>query len=165
MVRLSGRCALARTQGLRGLAELCQSVERMDSELRQVDQKLRELQQNSAAIVRGGELHAKRGELTAKRDQLINRKTELSADVAKYETDLKELKRQETNQRETVEKMEKGQNLATLLSGPLFIIIPRAMDKVKFLTRYIRMCACCAAVGTAFPARMRRGSQTYIRGL
>jgi DNA sulfur modification protein DndD len=102
------------SQGLRGLAELCQSVERMDSELRQVDQKLRELQQNSAAIVRGGQLHSKRGELAAKREQLLHRKSELTAEVAKYETDLKDLKRLETNQRETVEKMEKGQNLAAL---------------------------------------------------
>ncbi|OGP20350.1 MAG: hypothetical protein A2X90_05235 [Deltaproteobacteria bacterium GWA2_65_63] len=99
---------------LRDLAEMCISIERMDAELRELDQKLKQMQQNTAAFKRGTELHQKRGELIANREQITKRLAEISAEVSRLDVELGELKRQETNQREIVEKAEKGQSLASL---------------------------------------------------
>src|SRR3970282_557035 len=60
------------------------------------------------------ELHQKRGELIAKREQITKRVTEIAAEVTRLDVELGELKRQETNQREIVERAEKGESLASL---------------------------------------------------
>ncbi len=99
---------------LRDLAEMCVSIERMDAELRELDQKLKQMQQNTVAFKRGTELHQKRGELISKRDQITKRRTEVTAEVLRLDGELGELKRQETNQREIVERAEKGESLASL---------------------------------------------------
>lgn len=102
------------SSSLRDLAEMCVSIERMDAELRELDQKLKQMQQNTAAFKRGTELHQKRGELISKREQITKRASEIAAEVSRLEVELGDLKRQETNQREVVEKAEKGESLATL---------------------------------------------------
>ncbi len=99
---------------LRDVAEMCVSIERMDAELRELDQKLKQMQQNTAAFKRGTELHQKRGELISNREQITKRLAEITAEVSRLDVELGELKRQETNQREIVEKAEKGQSLASL---------------------------------------------------
>ncbi len=99
---------------LRDLAEMCISIERMDAELRELDQKLKQMQQNTAAFKRGTELHQKRGELISKRGQITKRLAEVAAEVSRLDVELGELKRQETNQREIVERAEKGESLASL---------------------------------------------------
>lgn len=99
---------------IRDLAEICVNIERMDVELRELDQKLKQMQQNTAAFKRGTELHQNRGELIAKRDQIKKRLAEVTAEIARLETELGELKRQETNQREIVEKAQRGESLAAL---------------------------------------------------
>lgn len=101
-------------QSLFEIADLCERVERMDSELRELDQKLKQMQSNSAAFKRGAELHQKRGELTAKIAQLQQRLSEVAAEIMKMEAELGELKRQETNQREIVDKAERGESLVAL---------------------------------------------------
>lgn len=98
------------------LATMCVNIERMEAELRELDQKLRQMQQNTAAFKRGTELHQKRGELIAKRDQDNEHLGEVVAEITRLETELGELKRQETNQREIVEKAQKGESLAALAS-------------------------------------------------
>jgi DNA sulfur modification protein DndD len=72
------------------------------------------MQQSTAAFKRGVELHEKRGGLIARRDQIIKRRAEVAAEISRLEVELGELKRQETNQREIVEKAEKGESLASL---------------------------------------------------
>jgi DNA sulfur modification protein DndD len=99
---------------LRDLAEMCVSIERMDVELRELDQKLKQMQQNTAAFKRGTELHQKRGELIARREQINKRLAELAGEITRLETELGEIKRQETNQREIVKKAQKGESLAVL---------------------------------------------------
>jgi DNA sulfur modification protein DndD len=99
---------------LRDLAEMCVNIERMDAELRELDQKLRQMQQNTAAFKRGTELHQKRGELISTREQITKRLSEIGVEVLRLDVELGELKRQETNQREIVEKAEKGESLASL---------------------------------------------------
>ena len=105
---------LALPSSIPDLANLCQDIERMDAELRELDQKLRQMQQNTAAFKKGTELHQKRGELIARRDQASTRIAEVAADIKRLEVDLGDLKRQETNQREIVEKAQKGESLAAL---------------------------------------------------
>lgn len=99
---------------VRELDERCVRIEHMDAEIREIDQKLRQMQQNTAAFKRGTELHQKRGELIAKRDQIKNRLRDIHVETTRLETELVELRRQETNQRETVEKAQKGESLALL---------------------------------------------------
>lgn len=99
---------------LRDLADMCVSIERMDAELRELDQKLKQMQQNTAAFKRGTELHQKRGELVVRREQINKRLAELAGDITRLEAELGELKRQETNQREIVEKAQRGESLAAL---------------------------------------------------
>ena len=96
------------------LAEMCVKIERMDAELRELDQKLKQMQQNTAAFKRGAELHEKRGELISRVGQIKKRHEENTAESLRLDAELAELKRQETNQRELVEKAEKGENLASL---------------------------------------------------
>jgi DNA sulfur modification protein DndD len=102
------------TAALGSLADMCSKIERMDAELRELDQRLKQIQQNTAAFKRGAELHEKRGEIGTRLSQLRKRRTENDAEATQLETELAELKRQETNQRELVEKAEKGENLASL---------------------------------------------------
>jgi DNA sulfur modification protein DndD len=99
---------------LQDLADMCVSIERMDAELRELDQKLKQMQQNTAAFKHGAELHQKRGELISKREQITKRLAEIAAEVSRLDVELGELKRQETNQREIVDKAEKGETLASL---------------------------------------------------
>ena len=114
-VSVQVRMRLARaTEPLKGLAELCVNLERMEAELRETDQRLKQLQQNSAAITRGGELHNRRGELTTRQEQIKRRLEELRIEIARLEAEATELKREEVNQREITEKAEKGQSLAAL---------------------------------------------------
>lgn len=98
------------------LATMCVNIERMDAELRELDQNLRQMQQNTAAFKRGTELYQERGALIAQRDQIRKRLEEVVADSTRLDTELAELKRQETNQREVVEKVQKGESLAALAS-------------------------------------------------
>ncbi len=99
---------------LRDLAEMCVSIERMDAELRELDQKLKQIQQNTAAFKRGTELHQKRGELIYRREQVKKRLAEVDVEVTRLDVELGELKRHETNQRQIVERAEKGETLALL---------------------------------------------------
>lgn len=96
------------------LAEVCVRIESMDAELRELDQKLKQMQQNTAAFKRGTELHQKRGELISTREQITKRIADISAEVARLDVELGELKRQETNQGEIVDRVEKGESLASL---------------------------------------------------
>lgn len=67
--QVRARLATAATP-LQGLAELCVSLERLESEVRELEQRLRQMTQDTVALARGGELHAKRGELSFKLNQI-----------------------------------------------------------------------------------------------
>jgi DNA sulfur modification protein DndD len=109
------RARLATIAGSVGdLADMCESIEWMDAELRELDQKLKQMQQDTAAFKRGAELHGKRGELRSTQSQIVKRLSEITSEVSRLEVELAELKREETNQREVVERAEKGESLASL---------------------------------------------------
>jgi DNA sulfur modification protein DndD len=109
------RARLARVPGsLIDLADMCANIDRMDVEIRELDQRLKQIQQDTAAFKRGAELHARRGELRTTQNQIVKRLAEIDAEASRLEVELGELKRQETNQREVVERAEKGESLATL---------------------------------------------------
>lgn len=99
---------------IRDLAEMCASIDRMDVELRELNQKLKQMQQNTAAFKRGVELHEKRGGLLAERERIGKRLKEIAAEIASKEVELADLKRQESIQREIVDKAERGESLAAL---------------------------------------------------
>lgn len=101
-------------RGVQDLAETCIRIERMDAELRELDQRLKSMQQNPVAFKRGTELHEKRGELLFRLKDSRKRLDAISAELLRLESQLGELRRQETVQRELVEKLEKGDSLATL---------------------------------------------------
>ncbi|MCY3729543.1 MAG: AAA family ATPase [Nitrospira sp.] len=111
------RHQLATSDGSIGdLVTMCKNIERMDAELRQLDQNLKQMQQNAAAFNRGTELHQRRGELITRQEQVNKRLGDVAGEIDRLETQLAELKRQETNQREIVEKAQKGESLAVLAS-------------------------------------------------
>jgi DNA sulfur modification protein DndD len=99
---------------IQDLAELCVNIEQMDVELRELDGKLRQMQQNTAAYKRGVELHEKRGGLISQRNQIGKRLNDIAAEISRLEVELAELKRQETTQREVVERAERGESLAAM---------------------------------------------------
>jgi DNA sulfur modification protein DndD len=96
------------------LAELCVSIEKMDVELRELDGKLKHMQQNTAAYKRGVELHEKRGGLISDRDRITKRLKDIEVEIARLEVEVTDLKRQETTQREVVERAERGESLAAM---------------------------------------------------
>ena len=98
------------------LATLCENIERMDAELRELDQNLRQMQQDTTAFKRGTELHQKRGELITRQNQVNKRIEEVDVDITRLDTQLVEFKREETNQREIVDKAKKGESLAAMAS-------------------------------------------------
>jgi DNA sulfur modification protein DndD len=110
------RARLATAGSLGELAEMSARIEHMDAELRELDQKIKQMQQDTAAFKRGAELYDKRGELRSTQNQIVKRLSEIAAEVSRLEVELAELKRQETNQREVVERAEKGESLASLAS-------------------------------------------------
>jgi len=110
------RARLATAGSLGELAQMCARIEYMDAELRELDQKIKQMQQDTAAFKRGAELYDKRGELRSTQNQIVKRLSEIAAEVSRLEVELAELKRQETNQREVVERAEKGESLASLAS-------------------------------------------------
>ncbi|PIY37064.1 MAG: hypothetical protein COZ05_23010 [Armatimonadetes bacterium CG_4_10_14_3_um_filter_59_10] len=99
---------------LSGVAELCAQVESVDASLRETDTRVRQLQQDAAALALGLELSRRRGELTTQCDHLERRKVDLAAQAQTLENELKELKREETNQTAVVRKAREGQTLMAL---------------------------------------------------
>lgn len=109
------RARLIGTTGtLHSLAELCAEAESVDASLREIDTRLRQLKQDSAAMSFGAELHRKRGELTAQRDHLEERSADLTLQIEALENELRELKREETNQTAVANKAKQGQTLVAL---------------------------------------------------
>jgi DNA sulfur modification protein DndD len=100
--------------GLKSVAELSASVDKMSAELRELDSKLKYLNQNSAAIVRSGELRERRRNITGKQEELQQQIKNLEADIQQMETQLAEKKREEENQKQAVEKAQQGRSLSTL---------------------------------------------------
>lgn len=102
------------TNPLRGIAELCAQVESVDANLREMDTRIRQLKQDTAAMALGVELHQKRGELTKQCEHLEKRRDDLTQQIQSLEGELKELKREETNQTALANKARQGQTLIAL---------------------------------------------------
>lgn len=100
--------------GLKSVADLSASVDRMSAELRELDSKLKQLTQNSAAIVRSGELRERRRNITTQQEQLQQQIKDLEVEIQQMETQIAEKKREEENQREVVERAQQGRSLSTL---------------------------------------------------
>ncbi|NOT57118.1 MAG: AAA family ATPase [Deltaproteobacteria bacterium] len=102
------------TNSLQGISELCTQVEVVDANLRELDTRLRQLRQDSTAMTLGVELHQKRGQLMTQGAHLEKAKTELSQQIQMLEGELKELKREETNQTVVANRARQGQTLMAL---------------------------------------------------
>ncbi|MEY2495018.1 MAG: sulfur modification protein DndD [Verrucomicrobiota bacterium] len=96
------------------VADLCRQVETVNSTLREIDTKLRQLRQDAAAMAVGAELHRRRGELSTQIEHLQKRKGDRNIEVDSLDVQLKELKREETNQTALANKAKKGQTLVSL---------------------------------------------------
>lgn len=105
---------LSGTAPLTEVADLCRQVETVNSTLRETDTKLKQLRQDAASMAVGAELHRRRGELTTQLEHLQKRKSDLSLQVDSLDAELKELKREETNQTALANKAKRGQNLVLL---------------------------------------------------
>lgn len=102
------------TNSLQGIAELCAQVESVDANLREMDTRIRQLKQDAAAMALGAELHQKRGKLMAQCEHSEKRKSDLTQQIQMLEGELKELKREETNQTALANKARQGQTLMAL---------------------------------------------------
>lgn len=99
---------------LESIAELCNKVESVDANLRELNTKLRQLHQDSTALALGAELHQKRGQLLTQCEQLEKQQEEIVRQIHALENEIKELKREESNQTKLTEKAKRGQTLASL---------------------------------------------------
>jgi len=99
---------------LRGIAELCAQVESVDANLREMDTRIRQLKQDAAAMALGVELHHRRGELTTQCEHLEKQRDDLTQQIQALEGELKELRREETNQTALANKARQGQTLIAL---------------------------------------------------
>jgi DNA sulfur modification protein DndD len=106
----------AGTRSLQAIAGLCTEVEIVDSNLRETDTRLRQLKQDSSAMAVGAELHRKRGDLGAQCRQFEKQARDLEAQIQAIEEDLRELRREETNQTALAKKARQGQTLIALAS-------------------------------------------------
>ncbi len=104
----------AATNSLQGIAELCAQVESVDANLRKLDAQLKQLKQDAAAMELGAKLHQERGRLTAQCENLETKKNDLTLQIQSLENELKELKREETNQTVLASKARHGQTLTAL---------------------------------------------------
>lgn len=99
---------------VKGLAELCADMDRKGSELRELDQRLKQLQADGDALARGNELRERRGTLVAFKETTESRIDEIEGERVQLEKRLHELRREESNLLQTVEKIRKGRDLNTL---------------------------------------------------
>lgn len=102
------------TVEIKDLSEACAQLEEKSAELREIDQRLKQLQQNQFALQRGNELRERRAELLQRKEKLEKRLGEINAERVVLEARLHELKREEANQSEIVEKIKKGKDLHSL---------------------------------------------------
>jgi len=72
------------------------------------------MRSDSAAEARGNELREKRGSLLAQKEQIQARISNFQAELTKIEAELHELRKQETNLSEQVQKVKKGRDLNSL---------------------------------------------------
>ncbi len=122
------------TNPLRNIAELCAQVERVDANLRETDTRIRQLKQDAAAVALGVELHQKRGELTVQCGHLEKQRDDLAQQLKALENELKELKREETNQSATASKARQGQTLIAMAHRyreAATEILARAADQLR----------------------------------
>jgi DNA sulfur modification protein DndD len=79
-----------------------------------MDTRIRQLKQDAAAMALGVELHQKRGQLTTQCEHLEKQRDDLTQQIQTLEGELKELKREETNQTALANKARQGQTLMAL---------------------------------------------------
>ena len=102
---------------LENVIEASAQVEDVEANLREIDGKIKQFNQDATAIEQGRQLHTRRGELTAQRSHLERKKEEIEQDIRILEGKLQELKREETNLTELVNKVKQGRELAALAAG------------------------------------------------
>lgn len=102
------------TIGIADLSNASDDLEKKTSELRELDQKLKQLRQNVFALQRGSELRDKREQLLQTKEKIEKRLSDITAERTALEAKLHELKREEANQNEIVQKIKKGKDLHSL---------------------------------------------------
>ena len=102
------------TSSLENVIQASEQVESVEANLRELDGKIKQFNQDAVAIEQGRQLHTRRGELTTKRSHLEKKKEEIEQDIHTLQSKLQELKREETNLTESVNKVRQGRALAAL---------------------------------------------------
>lgn len=102
------------TVGIADLSNACDELEKKTSELRELDQRLKQLQQNAFALQRGSELRDRREQFLQTKEKIEKRLEAITAERIGLETKLHELKREEANQNEVVQRIKKGKDLHSL---------------------------------------------------
>jgi len=100
--------------GIAGLSQASEELEKRTAELRELDQRLKQLQQNVFALQRGAELRQKRDDLLQSKEKIEKRLADITAERTALEGKVRELKREEANQNEIVQKIKKGKDLHSL---------------------------------------------------
>ncbi len=119
---------------LQSITDLCSQVETVDATLREVDTRIKQLRQDAAALSLGVELSQRRGQLTTQCEMLEKRETDLTLEIQTLENELKELKREETNQTALATKARQGQTLIALAARyreAATLIRGRAADQLR----------------------------------
>ncbi len=99
------------------LDERCRKLETPGIDLSELDTRLKQMQSNRFSLERGQELHERRGDLKRKHAGLQKQHEDLFVEITNLDKSLTELRGQETLLDDTRAKMQKGQNLASLVSS------------------------------------------------
>jgi len=99
---------------IKGLANLCNELERKKSEHRELEQKLKMLRQDKEVIQRGNELREKRGSLVQQQENAEKCLNEIQNKKSRIELEIQSLKREETILYENVQKIKKKRDISSL---------------------------------------------------
>jgi len=93
------------------LVQTCSDLDKKTGQYREYEQKVMQLQQNENSIKRGYKLHEEKGDIIANISNLEKQNKDDESQISSLKTNLKELKRQEENLVNKVEKIKKGGDL------------------------------------------------------
>ncbi len=111
--QIRGRLATG-TSSLKNVIQDSKQIESVEADLRELDGKIKQFSQDAAAMEQGRQLHMRRGGLTTSMVAIEKKKENIEQDISTLQSKLQELKREETNLTESVNKVKQGRALAAL---------------------------------------------------
>jgi DNA sulfur modification protein DndD len=105
---------LSFTGETRELAQICEKLETLDTEMREIDSRLRQLTQDRNAMELGNQLREQRGELVERKNTLERTLQNARTESATLKDRVGELKREESVLSEIVQKTKQGRTLGAI---------------------------------------------------